>query len=268
MSASLTWQPVGSNWVMLPRRPVAIIHFLGGAFVGAAPQFSYGRLLEAIAAQGYAIIATPFINTLDHKAIAVAVLQQFENTLDKLCRRPDLSAALRADLNILPIYGLGHSMGCKLHLLIGSLFDVERAGNMLMSFNNFDADRAIPLAEWLNQSVSIQFTPTPAQTYRLIQERYPIRRNLLIRFRNDDLDQTRQVGSILSDRFGSLVTLERLKGNHLTPLGQDLRWQSQGTFSPIDALGQWVKQELFRDLAFLEQTLLDWLDSLAFGQRS
>jgi Protein of unknown function (DUF1350) len=255
----MNWQPVGSNWVLLPRRPVAVIHFLGGAFVGAAPQFSYGKLLEAIAAQGYVIIATPFINTLDHKAIAVAVLQQFENTLAKLC--------LRQDLRFLPIYGLGHSMGCKIHLLIGSLFDVERAGNILMSFNNFDADRAIPLAEWLNQSISIKFTPTPAQTYRLVQDRYPIRRNLLIRFRNDDLDQTRQIGSILGDRFPSMVTIQRLRGNHLTPLGQDLRWQSQSTFSPLDALGQWAKQEFYRDLAMLEQAILEWLEPLALSQQ-
>jgi Protein of unknown function (DUF1350) len=246
----MNWQPIGPNWVLLPHRPVALIHFLGGAFVGAAPQFSYGKLLEAIAAEGYAIIATPFINTLDHKAIAITVLQQFENTLKKLCSRQDL--------RFLPIYGLGHSMGCKLHLLIGSLFDVERAGNILMSFNNFDADRAIPLAEWLNQSVSIQFTPTPAQTYRLVQERYPIRSNLLIRFRNDDLDQTRQIGSILGDRFPATVALQRLRGNHLTPLGQDLRWD-QNMFSAVDALGQWVKQELFRDLTALEQAILEWL---------
>jgi Protein of unknown function (DUF1350) len=248
----MQWQPIGSNWVLLPRRPVACIHFLGGAFVGAAPQFSYGRLLEALAAQGYAIVATPFINTLDHEAIAIAVLEQFENTLEKLFVKDN-------DLRFLPLYGLGHSMGCKLHLLIGSLFEVERAGNILMSFNNFDADRAIPLAEWLNQSASIQFRPTPAQTYRLVKEQYPIPRNLLIQFRNDDLDQTRQIGSILDDLFPVRVTIQRLRGTHLTPLGQDLRWQSQSSFSPLDALGQWVNQELFRDLAVLEQTILEWL---------
>lgn len=66
-SKPMNWRPVGQNWVLLPRRPVAVIHFLGGAFVGAAPQFSYGKLLEFLAAQGYVIIATPFINTLDHQ---------------------------------------------------------------------------------------------------------------------------------------------------------------------------------------------------------
>jgi Protein of unknown function (DUF1350) len=183
----MSWQPVGENWVLLPRHPVrALIHFVGGAFVGAAPQLSYAKLLESLASEGYAIIATPFINTLDHKAIATTVLDRFEQTLDRLQRGQGLDWDL-------PIYGLGHSMGCKVHLLIGSLFEIERAGNILMSFNNFDADRAIPFVEWLNVSANVQFTPTPAQTYRLVQRYYPTSRNLLIRFRNDDLDQTRQI---------------------------------------------------------------------------
>jgi hypothetical protein len=252
-SKPMNWRPVGQNWVLLPRRPVAVIHFLGGAFVGAAPQFSYGKLLESVAAQGYAIIATPFINTLDHQAIATSVLNQFEATLEQLYRTRILQGGL-------PIYGLGHSMGCKLHLLIGSFFDVEREGNILMSFNNFDADRAIPLADWLDKSLRVEFTPTPAQTYRLVQRHYPTKHNLLIRFQNDELDQTRQIATILSDRFPDTVTVQRLKGNHLTPLGQDLRWDAQGTFSPFDAIGQWVKQEFYRDLGLLEETILDWLD--------
>jgi hypothetical protein len=252
----MNWQAVGQNWVLLPRRPVAVIHFLGGAFVGVAPQLSYSKLLEAIAARGYVIIATPFINTLDHQAIATTVLNQFETTLERLHRARTINASH------LPIYGLGHSMGCKLHLLIGSLFEVERAGNVLMSFNNFDADRAIPFAEWLNKSVTVQFTPTPAQTYRLVQRQYPVIRNLLIRFHNDDLDQTKQIAAILGDRFPGMVTLQRLQGNHLTPLGQNLTWQSQGAFSPLDAIGQWVRQEMYRDHGQLEQTILEWLNPL------
>jgi hypothetical protein len=238
-----------------PRRAIAVVHFLGGAFVGAAPQLSYSKLLEVLAAQGYVIVATPFINTLDHQAIATTVLNQFETTLERLHRDRSLSVGL-------PLYGLGHSMGCKLHLLIGSVFGTERAGNILMSFNNFDADRAIPFIEWLNQSGSVQFTPTPSQTYRLVQQRYPTARNLLIRFQNDDLDQTQQVAAILERRFPEMVTLRRLQGTHLTPLGQNLAWQSQGAFSPLDALGQWVKQEFFRDQRQLEQTILEWLNPL------
>jgi Protein of unknown function (DUF1350) len=259
----MRWQSVGQNWVLLPHYQVAtaIVHFVGGAFVGVAPQLSYAKLLESMAAKGCAIIATPFINTLDHKAIATAVLDQFEDTLDYLHR----GQVLDWDL---PIYGLGHSMGCKVHLLIGSLFEIKRAGNILMSFNNFDADRAIPFVEWLNVSANVQFTPTPAQTYRLVQRHYPTPRNLLIRFRNDDLDQTRQIAVILGDRFAEHVTIERLEGNHLTPLGQNLSWQAQGVFSAFDTLGQWVSQEFYRDHTALEHTILDWLDSFAILPRS
>lgn len=258
----MSWQSVGQNWVLVPRHPVtAIIHFVGGAFVGAAPQLSYAKLLESIAEKGYAIIATPFINTLDHKAIATTVLDQFEDTLDHLHRWQVLDWKL-------PIYGLGHSMGCKVHLLMGSLFEIERAGNILMSFNNFDADRAIPFVEWLNISGSVQFTPTPAQTYRLVQHYYPTSRNLLIRFRNDDLDQTRQIAVILGDRFGEHITIERLEGNHLTPLGQNFSWQTQGFLSPLDALGQWVSQEFYRDHASVEQRILEWLDQVSIFPES
>ncbi|HEY9827978.1 MAG TPA: DUF1350 family protein [Stenomitos sp.] len=253
---AMSWQPIGQNWVLLPRRPIAIVHFLGGAFVGVAPQFSYGKLLEAIAAQGYAIIATPFVNTFDHQAIATSVLNQLESTLDRLERSRALNPYL-------PLYGLGHSMGCKLHLLIGSLFDEKRAGNILMSFNNFDVDRAIPLGEWMRKAATVEFSPTPAQTRLLVQRHYPTPRNLLIRFHNDDLDQTQQIVHILGDRFADMVTLKRLQGNHLTPLGQTFQWQTQGQFSPLDALGQWFKQELYRDHAHLEQTILDWLHPLS-----
>jgi hypothetical protein len=258
----MTWRSVGQNWVLLPHRSaVAVVHFVGGAFVGAAPQLSYSKLLESMAAGGYAIVATPFVNALDHQAIATTVLNQFENTLDRLYRTQALARRL-------PIYGLGHSMGCKVHLLIGSLFGVERAGNILMSFNNFDTDRAIPFVEWLNVAATVKFTPTPAQTYRLIQRYYSTPHNLLIRFRNDDLDQTRQIAVILGDRFANQITIKRLDGNHLTPLGQTLSWQTQGMFSPLDALGQWVNQAVYRDHVLVEQTILEWLNSFAILSRS
>ncbi|MDY7022609.1 MAG: DUF1350 family protein, partial [Cyanobacteriota bacterium] len=62
----MEWIEVSKNWVLIPPRPKAIVHFLGGAFVAAAPQVTYRWLLEAIAQQGYVVIATPFINTLNH----------------------------------------------------------------------------------------------------------------------------------------------------------------------------------------------------------
>ena len=80
----MEWQERNGNWVLTPSQPIGIIHFLGGAFVATAPHITYRWLLEKLASQGYLIIATPFINTLDHKSIALYVLNKFENLLQRL----------------------------------------------------------------------------------------------------------------------------------------------------------------------------------------
>ncbi|MGB3510965.1 MAG: DUF1350 family protein [Microcoleaceae cyanobacterium] len=254
----MEWQESFGNWVLIPPHPKAVIHFLGGAFVATAPHLTYRCLLETLANQGYAVVATPFVNTLDHLAIAKDVLSSFDNCLNHL----HTSRMLRK--KYLPIYGIGHSMGCKLHLLIGSFFSVERAGNILISFNNFAARDAIPLVEQISSVMKVEFTPSPQMTNRLIQKRYQIRRNLLIKFNDDNIDQTLRLSDILRLRFPNMVTVQRLKGNHLTPLGQDLAWPTLGeVYTPVDAIGQWVKQEVYRDLNQVKGEILRWLNPLA-----
>jgi hypothetical protein len=260
----MDWQEIFGNWVMLPRRPIGVIHFLGGAFVAAAPHITYRRLLEFLADQGYVVVATPFVNTFDHESIAETVLWSFNRTMSILHDRDGIDRHL-------PIYGLGHSMGCKLHLLIGSLFEsVDRAGNMLMSFNNFGAQEAIPFAAqmsavpWLNQFTAMatpsEFTPSPAETNRLVANNYAIAHNLLIKFANDSLDQSIPLAQLLETVYPGKVTTQRLKGNHLTPLGQDVRLQTGSPLTlPLEAFGQIVRQEFFKELAQVEQTIVRWL---------
>lgn len=253
----MDWKEVRGNWVIIPPNPIGIIHFLGGAFVATAPHLTYRWLLEQLAAKGYVVIATPFVNTLDHIAIAKSVLLNFDRTLERLHD----SMALRK--LYLPTYGIGHSMGCKLHLLIGSLFPVERAGNILISFNNYAAKDAIPLVEQFNSTLAIEFTPSPLETNQLVLERYNIRRNLLIKFSNDTLDQSATLTKILQERFSDMVTAQTLPGTHTTPLGQDIKWQTGTSFTPFDALGQWFKQEVYRDLNQLKRAILLWLNPLS-----
>ncbi len=252
----MDWQEVSGSWVLIPARPKGIVHFLGGAFVATAPQVTYRWLLEQLGRQGYAAIATPFVNTLNHTAIARDVLNRFETTLDRLQATTVLSK------RYLPIYGIGHSMGCKLHLLIGSLFTVERAGNILISFNNYPARRAIPFIEQLNidTAFDIEFTPSPVETNELIVQRYQVRRNLLIKFTNDDIDQSANLTQVLQQRFPDMVAVQTLPGTHLTPLGQDVNWKAGTVYTPFDAIGQWMKQEVYRDLNQLKRAILQWLD--------
>jgi Protein of unknown function (DUF1350) len=253
----MEWQEISGNWVLIPQRPSAIIHFLGGALVATAPQLTYRWLLEELAKQGYLIVATPFVNTLDHIEIARDVLNKFENSLDRLYTNKTLRKSY------FPVYGIGHSMGCKLHLLIGSLFDVERAGNILISFNNYPARDAIPMVEQLSSVMSIEFTPSPEETNRLIQNRYQIRRNLLVKFADDNLDQSMLLANLLQPRFPGMIALQRMAGNHQTPLGQDVSWSVGQVFTPLDAIGQWVKQQVYRELNQLKQEILRWLNPLS-----
>lgn len=255
------WQEVSGNWFLVPERPRAIIHFLGGAFVAAAPHLTYRWLLESLYQEGYAVIATPFVNTFDHAAIAHETRITFEQGLIYLCKqRPELAG--------LPIYGLGHSMGCKVHLLIGSekKSDRQRAGNIFVSFNNFPARKSIPMLDQLVQFAPdfqldkrLEFTPSPEQTLGLIETRYDTPYNLLVKFSSDTIDQTRPLSDVLVRRFPDTTTVRILKGSHTTPIAQDVQWEASSSFSPFDAIGQFVKQEFYRDIKTLRSEILYWL---------
>ena len=255
----MEWKEIAGNWVLIPQKQIGIVHFLGGAFVATAPQLTYRWLLEQLAAENYVVIATPFVNTLDHTAIARSVLNGFENATGQLYA----NSLIRS--RYLPIYGVGHSMGCKLHLLIGSLFNIERAGNILISFNNYAARDAIPLVQQLNfnPGFSVEFTPSPLETNTLLQTRYEVRRNLVIKFTNDTIDQSEALAKLLHQRFAEMATLKILNGTHTTPLSQDIQWQTGANFTPLDAVGQWFKQEFSRDLKQLRQAIVQWLNPVS-----
>jgi len=261
----MEWQDFSGSWVLIPDNPIGVIHFLGGAFVATAPHITYRWLLENLAKQGYIIIATPFLNTLDHKSIAVNVQNRLENILYRLEYRMGIERCL-------PIYGIGHSMGSKLHLLIGSLFEVERAGNIFISFNNYPLKQAIPfmdniipslkdnLKNWqIDTNLEFEFTPSPEETEAIVQENYRIRRNLLVKFNNDSIDQTHRLKPILCQLFPEMVSSITLKGNHLTPLGQDINWQLGDIFNPLD---EWFKENFSKDLYILNQEISRWLNPL------
>jgi hypothetical protein len=254
----MNWRDISGGSVLIPQEPKAIIHFLGGAFVAGAPQVTYRWLLEELSKAGYVIVATPFINTFDHKAIARTVLNRFDNILDRLQRDRLIQQSY------LPIYGIGHSMGCKLHLLIGSFYRVERSGNILISYNNFPVNRAIPFGEQLNlnSNFNLEFSPSPQETNELIASDYQVRRNLLVRFQDDEIDQTLYLNPILKKRFPEMISMLTIPGNHLTPLTQELKWQAGDIFTPFDAVGQLLKQTFSKDLTRLKQEVQRWLNPL------
>lgn len=253
-------QEMLGNWIFLPsEKMIGVIHFLGGAFVATAPQISYRSMLEEICEAGFLIVATPFINTFNHFEIARDVLNRFETVTERL-RKSNLLPS-----GYLPTYNMGHSMGCKLHLLISSLYKVERIGNISISFNNYPATQAVPFWEQLNipSSFDIEFEPSPVETEKIVVENYNISRNLLIKFNNDDLDQTILLDRLLRKRNSNMITVKRLQGNHLTPLNQKIKWQIGNLYTPVDAIGQWFNQGVSKNLNQLKKELIIWLNPIS-----
>ncbi|WJX87600.1 hypothetical protein P8452_69771 [Trifolium repens] len=134
---STDWTEVEGSWILKPKNtePNFVVHFVGGIFVGAAPQLTYRWFLERLSERGVLVIATPYASGFDHFLIADEVQFKFDR-----CYR-----TLQETVKDLPVFGVGHSLGSLVHLLIGSRYAVQRSGNVLMAFNNKEASSAIPL---------------------------------------------------------------------------------------------------------------------------
>ncbi|GMH10817.1 hypothetical protein Nepgr_012658 [Nepenthes gracilis] len=271
---SSDWTEIEGAWVLKPKqsKPNSIVHFIGGIFVGAAPQLTYRLFLERLCEKGILVVATPYASGFDYFLIADEV--QFK--LDRCLR------VLRDSVNDLPTFGVGHSLGSVIHLLIGSRYAIQRSGNVLMAFNNKEASLAIPLLSsvlvpmaqsigpFLSQIASSStfrlgtemtlkqlenlsppimkqvlplveqlpplymdlangrenFSPAPEETRRLVKSYYGITRNLLIKFKDDTIDETASLAQVLSveSAVSSMLdmSIRTLPGDHGLPLQQAL----------------------------------------------
>lgn len=72
------------------------------------------------------VIATPYSTGFDHLRTADEAQFKFDSVM----------RCLGSYVEDLPVYGVGHSLGSLIHLLISSRYAIQRAGNVLMSFNN------------------------------------------------------------------------------------------------------------------------------------
>ena len=269
------WRMVEDSWVLSPRDGVpsrAVVHFIGGAFVGASPQLTYRLFLEALVSRGdVTVVATPYAIGFEHLRIADEVQFRFDRCV----------CALGDEIANLPVYGVGHSMGALMHMIIGSRYALpDRAANVMVSFNNKPATDAVPLfapvvapgLQSLSPVISgivdsplrapsraveaqlranappvvrellpvldqlepvflevangaKEFVPAPEDTKNLIRRYYGVKRNLLLRFRDDSIDETSQLAATLTDSSAIAETLDlsvrSLSGDHVRPLGQE-----------------------------------------------
>ena len=166
------WEELQGNYILRPPMeqgaPRALLHFLGGAIVGAVPHVSYRYVLERLAEKGFLIVATPYNLSFDHLDTCDVIIQRFETIAPMLARQ----------YGAVPVVGVGHSCGALLHLLITSLFpDTPRAANALISFNNKPVTEAVPFFDEVSfrtqnqtnvRSCSMLLTPMVAVPSKMI----------------------------------------------------------------------------------------------------
>lgn len=152
------WKKVGKVDVLLPvdlPYPLGVIHFIGGLGVGTVPRGAYGPFLEALGQAGFVVLATPIrINEFNHQELACDVAREF-----RLTYREVEALYGRTVLERTPVFGVGHSLGAKLHGIINCFSDVtdvarRRKANVLISFNNFAASKSIPMLPKLREFMS------------------------------------------------------------------------------------------------------------------
>ena len=218
------WRQRGDIWELEPAAlERGTLEFIGGSYLAASPQLSYRRLLEALASLGWRVRAWSYVPGFDHQDQANLAWRRFRQL-----RGAD-GAVLR----------LGHSLGCKLHLLAP---DGGRGSSALvaLSFNNFSAERSIPLLAELGQQFNFrsEFSPSPEQTLTQVALTYRQPRNLLVRFNRDQIDQSKRLIGVLQARPEDASELQELPGDHLAPASAGLRQNLLGKWADDPARQQ------------------------------
>ncbi len=201
------------QWPSQP--PIGLIELIGGSYISIKPEITYKRLISGLLKRNFAVHSWSYIPNFDHQIQANYAWKQFRLSRKVLEKRVGtIPKSIR----------LGHSLGCKLHLLAP---DGGRncKGLVAISFNNFKAEKSIPMLRKMSQKLNFQteFSPSPMETLNLIKEHYEQINNLLIKFRNDNLDQNSLLLKSLKERDSDSSEIIQLDGNHLTPVSLGLR---------------------------------------------
>ncbi len=247
--AEALWRQQGALWCLDPPggQDNGRIEFIGGSYLAATPHLSYRRLLEALAQRGWVVRAWSYVPGFDHQSQANAAWRAFRSERETMVRA---SGGFELE-HRRPLLRLGHSLGCKLHLLApdgGRRCDALLA----MSFNNFAAERSVPLLAEMGQQFGFrsEFSPSPRETLTQVQREWRQLRNLLVRFRSDGLDESPSLLQALRQRRDDRSELLELAGDHLTPASAGLRRNLLGSWADDPA-----RQRRFERLA---DTLLAW----------
>lgn len=222
--------------------PIGVVEFYGGQFFGQLPTTAYDYFLGTLFQAGYTVIAVPFSFSFDHTAIAEVLLEERDEV-----RR------LLPELDGVPHFWVGHSLGCKflalleahtdsasgLYLPQGRAVATARRGildepSLLLAPDIGDTAAAIPvpILPQILDALGLGVRPTRAETQQLIRDDELFGLTALISFARDHIAGTASQPPEESDvawflqalagRTGDTLLHEELPGGHLVPLGIQL----------------------------------------------
>ena len=215
-----------NNYCYWPSNPKKIIEFIGGSYLASKPDLTYKRFIESLIDKNYAVHAYKYTPQFDHQELAIKAWKDFKNCQRLLSKRIGIS---------IPSIRIGHSLGCKLHLI-----SPDGGRNcekfISISFNNFSANRSIPFLKQLSQKLEFnsEFSPSPERTYGIIEKTYNQKHNFLIKFNSDELDQTDRLLSCLRSRKEDNSKEIKLKGTHTIIASAGLRENLLGDWADDD----------------------------------
>ncbi len=217
--------------------PIGVIEFYGGEFFGTFPTSSYEYFLETLYQAGYTIIAVPFSLGLNHYGIAKKLLQERDAVRERL---PELEGV--------PHFWVGHSVGCKYIALLEALTDADtklftipgetpslrgilNEPSLLMAPDipsTADAIRA-PILPAILDILGLGVRPSREETQKLIEEDDLFNLTGLISFDHDTVagneSQPPEKSTVawliktLSSRTPDRLLHSEIPGEHLTPVG-------------------------------------------------
>ncbi len=217
------WKNINNIYFRWPKKPIALIEMIGGSYLSVNPILSYRRLFNSMLNNNIAVHSYLYVPSFDHQSQANEAWKGF-----RMCR--EIIKREREFYN--KPYRVGHSLGCKLHLLSPD-GGRNSKGLIAISFNNYSAKQSVPLIGQIAPQLGIftEFSPSPNETLDLISQHYIQTNNLVIQFDNDDLDESQVLNNLLKKRQDYKSNILYMNGNHLTPVSTGVRKKIFGNLS-------------------------------------
>ena len=255
---SIQFKPISHSWVAENPNPIGVVQFIGGAFYGTLPTFSYRYFLRNLFEAGYTIIAVPFQFGLNHGEIAKGLLDERDRIRQALGYPETLKH-----------FWVGHSLGCKYIALLEAYSGQAIAQgkksiidepSLLIAPDISDTKDAVPIPGLapLLDSWGIGVRPTKKETQDLIRNSGLFNLTALISFDKDTIAGTKDEPIDKSDvawfineleyKRNKPLLREEIPGGHREPIGIMLGDSLVDT-NPFDGILESIEKRQLEPLA-------------------